>query len=76
MQCKVSADEVSKYNIDEPFRYECLCCGEEVHIAAVGSRKRGPHFRHLHGNSDQDCELYLGGLLQTGTGIESAISVA
>lgn len=72
----VSADEVAKNNIDEPFRYECLCCGEEVHIAAARSRKMVPHFRHLRGNSDKDCELYLGGLLQTGTGIESAIAVA
>ena len=31
---KVSAKEVARNNIDEPFRYECLCCGEEVHIAA------------------------------------------
>ncbi len=72
----VSADEVAKNNIDEPFRYECLCCGEEVHIAAAKSRKMVPHFRHLRGNSDKDCELYLGGLLQTGSGIESAVAVA
>ena len=73
---KVTADEVAKNNIDEPFRYECLCCGEEVHIAATKSKKMVPHFRHLRGNSDKDCELYLGGLLQTGTGIESAVAVA
>ena len=73
---KVSAEEVAKNNIDEPFRYECLCCGEEVHIAAARSVKMVPHFRHLRGNSDKDCELYLGGLLQTGSGIESAIAVA
>ena len=73
---KVSAIDVAKNNIDEPFRYECLCCGEEVHIAAANSRKIVPHFRHLRGNSDKDCELYLGGLFQTGTGIESAIAVA
>ena len=73
---KVSADEVAKNNIDEPFRYECLCCGEEVHIAATKSKKMVPHFRHLRGNSDKDCDLYLGGLLQTGTGIESAVAVA
>jgi hypothetical protein len=35
----ISADEVAKNNIDEPFRYECLCCGEEVRIAAVKSKK-------------------------------------
>ncbi len=72
----VSADDVAKNNIDEPFRYECLCCGEEVHIAAARSHKMVPHFRHLRGNSDKDCELYLGGLLQTGTGLESAVTVA
>lgn len=76
MQLAVSAQEVSRNNIDEPFRYECLCCGEEVHIAAARSQKRAPHFRHLHGNSDKDCELYLGSLLQTRTGIESAIAAA
>ena len=75
-RCMVSADEVSKNNIDEPFRYECLCCGEEVHIAAARSRKMVSHFRHLRGNSDKDCELYLGSLMQTGSGIESAIAVA
>ena len=73
---KVSADEVAKNNIDEPFRYECLCCGEEVHIAAAQSRKMAPHFRHLRGNSDKDCEFYLGGILQPGTGIESAVAAA
>lgn len=73
---KVSADEVAKNNIDEPFRYECLCCGEEVHIAAKKRICRNPHFRHLHGNSGKDCELYLGGLLQSGTGIESAVEIA
>lgn len=76
MQCAVTAEEVAKNNIDEPFRYECLCCGEEVHIAAAMSRKKAPHFRHLHGNSDKDCELYLGRLLQTKSEIESAITVA
>lgn len=71
MQCAVSAQEVSRNNIDEPFRYECLCCGEEVHIAAAGSQKKSPHFRHLRGNSDKDCELYLGSM-----GIEGAITAA
>ena len=75
-QNTVTADEVANDNINEPFRYECLCCGEEVHIAAARSRKKAPHFRHLRGNSDKDCELYLGRLLQSGTGIESAIVAA
>jgi len=71
MQCAVSAQEISKSNIAEPFRYECLCCGEEVHIAAAESKKKAPHFRHLRGNSDKDCELYLGSM-----GIEGAITAA
>lgn len=75
-QRMVSAENVSKNNIDEPFRYECLCCGEQVHIAAKQSRKKSPHFRHLRGNSDRDCELYLGRLLQIGTEIESAVAAA
>lgn len=73
---KVSADEVAKNNIDEPFRYECLCCGEEVHIAAAKSKNMVSHFRHLRGNRNKHCELYLGGLLQTEAGIESAVAVA
>lgn len=76
MQCVVSADEVAKNNIAEPFRYECLCCGEEVHIAAALSKKRASHFRHLHGNRDKDCELYLGKILQTKTGLAGAVAVA
>ena len=68
----VSAKTVAENNIDEPFRYECLCCGEEVHIAAKRSSAKTPHFRHLHGNSDKDCDLYLGGLLQTGNDIARA----
>lgn len=76
LQRKVSANEVSKCRMDEPFRYECLCCGEEVHIAAAGSSKRTPHFRHLHGNSSRDCELYLGNLLQNEISIESAVTAA
>lgn len=71
MRCAVNAQEVAKNNIDEPFRYECLCCGEEVHIAAANSTLKSPHFRHLRGNSDRDCELYLGSI-----GIEGAITAA
>lgn len=73
---KVSADNVAKNNIDEPFRYECLCCGEEVHIAAARSKKKSPHFRHLRGNSDKDCEFYLGSLLQIETVVENAVAAA
>lgn len=60
LQTPVTADVAAKNRIDEPFRYECLCCGEEVYVAAVNSTMRTAHFRHRRGNSDRDCELYLG----------------
>ena len=42
------------------FRYQCLCCGEEVYLAAIESSERSPHFRHRKGNNDTECERYLG----------------
>lgn len=60
LQRTVEAELAAKNRIDEPFRYECLCCGEEVYIAAAKSTKKAAHFRHRRGNSDRDCELYLG----------------
>lgn len=71
LQLPVYADAVAESKIDEPFRYECLCCGEEVYIAAAGSSKRSAHFRHRRGNSDKDCELYLGTV-----GITGAVNAA
>lgn len=44
------------------FRYLCLHCEEEVYLAAVGSRKQRPHFRHRRGNNDTECEAFLGNL--------------
>lgn len=44
----------------EPYRYECLCCGEEVRLAAPFSKQRSAHFRHLSGNNDTECEEYFG----------------
>jgi hypothetical protein len=41
-------------------RYQCLCCGEEVYLAAVESNERSPHFKHRKGNNDTECERYLG----------------
>lgn len=35
LQIPVTADIAAKNRIDEPFRYECLCCGEEVFSAEV-----------------------------------------
>lgn len=60
LQIPVTADVAAKNKIDEPFRYECLCCGEEVYVAAANSTLKAAHFRHRRGNSDRDCELYLG----------------
>lgn len=42
------------------FRYQCLCCGEEVYLAAADSTIKTPHFRHRRGNNDTECEAYLG----------------
>lgn len=42
------------------FRYQCLCCGEEVFLAAAESSEKSPHFRHRRGNNDIECERYLG----------------
>lgn len=42
------------------FRYQCLCCGEEVYLAAADSTTKAPHFRHRRGNNDKECERYLG----------------
>ena len=71
LQIPVTADIAAKSRIDEPFRYECLCCGEEVYVAAANSTKKASHFRHRRGNSDRDCELYLGS-----TGIAGALKAA
>ncbi|ACL18694.1 hypothetical protein Dhaf_0628 [Desulfitobacterium hafniense DCB-2] len=57
---EVSADLAAKAGSFEPYRYECAHCGEEVRLAAVGSTSMVPHFRHRSGNSDIECEYYLG----------------
>lgn len=67
LQSEVSADLVDQSSGYEPYRYECACCGEEVHIAALDSTKMVAHFRHLSGNNDVECENYLGqhGIMST-----------
>lgn len=63
LQSKIDAAVVAKtsyYTTGDRFRYQCLCCGEEVYLAAAGSNERSPHFRHRKGNNDKDCEQYLG----------------
>ena len=56
----VSAENAASNSDNERFRYKCLCCGEEVFIAAEESNLKATHFRHRSGNNDQECELYLG----------------
>lgn len=51
------------------YRYECICCGEEVYVAAPYSLKQATHFRHYDGNNDTECDNYLGQI----TSLKSAI---
>lgn len=60
LQSEVSAELAAKSGSLEPYRYECVHCGEEVRLAAVGSKWVVPHFRHRSGNNDVECEKYLG----------------
>lgn len=63
LQCEVDAIVIAKTlnNLEENrHRYQCLCCGEEVYLAAADSSERTPHFRHRRGNNDTECERYLG----------------
>lgn len=63
LQNEVDAMDIAKtpyYTLKGRFRYQCLCCGEEVYLAAADSRERSPHFRHRRGNNDTECERYLG----------------
>ena len=63
LQLEVDAKVITKishYSNNDRFRYQCLCCGEEVYLAAVNSNERTPHFRHRRGNNDKNCEQYLG----------------
>ena len=67
LQTVVTADSAAINGDNEAFRYECLCCGEDVYLAAQDSKYMATHFRHRSGNNDKDCELYLGqcGVIQT-----------
>jgi hypothetical protein len=60
LNCVVAATVVEDNNDIEPYRYSCLCCGEEVCIAAVTSEKVVAHFRHRRGNFNKECEEYSG----------------
>jgi hypothetical protein len=56
----VDADTAAKAGGFERYRYECACCGEEVHICAIGSIHQVAHFRHQSGNNNVECENYIG----------------
>lgn len=63
LQIEVDALAISKSSYKgygNKFRYQCLCCGEEVYLAAADSHERIPHFKHKKGNNDTECERYLG----------------
>lgn len=60
LQTVVSANAAAANGDNEAFRYECICCGEEVFLAAQDSVYKATHFRHRSGNNDKACELYLG----------------
>ena len=60
LQTVVTAESAAINSDNEAFRYECLCCGEEVFLAAQDSIYKATHFRHRSGNNDKECELYLG----------------
>lgn len=55
----VNAESVMDFD-DEQYRYKCLNCGEYVHLCAADSKLKSPHFRHLDGNNNVECENYLG----------------
>lgn len=59
LQLSVSANIAAKSRGVEPYRYKCLCCGEDVYIAAPFSKKKAPHFRHKRGNNETECEQYM-----------------
>ena len=56
----VDAESAAQSRGFEPYRYECACCWEEVHLCAADSRNQVTHFRHRSGNNNVECENYLG----------------
>lgn len=56
----VDAESAAQSGGDEPYRYECACCWEEVRLCAIGSWNQATHFRHRNGNNNVECENYLG----------------
>lgn len=60
LQSEVTAELAKQSGGLEKYRYECICCGEEVYVAAPFSTKMVIHFRHRNGNNNIECENYLG----------------
>lgn len=60
LDSEVTADMAASEGVFEPYRYKCAHCGEKVRLAAVASTRMVSHFRHRNGNSDVECEYYLG----------------
>jgi hypothetical protein len=56
----VDAESAAKSGGFEPYRYECACCWEEVHLCAADSNNQVTHFRHRNGNNNVECENYFG----------------
>ena len=56
----VDAEAAVKSGGFEPYRYECACCWEEVHLCAAYSNNQATHFRHRSGNNNVVCENYYG----------------
>jgi hypothetical protein len=56
----VDAESAAKSGGFEPYRYECACCWEEVHLCAADSNNQATHFRHRSGNNNVICDNYLG----------------
>ncbi len=50
------AAKVDRAGSNEPYRYECSNCGEEVCLVLF----KTPYFRHRSGNNNIDCEYYIG----------------
>lgn len=60
LETLVTADSVKSKTNEEPYRFICAYCGQDVIVAAKESDSQSVHFRHKHGNNDTECEEYLG----------------
>lgn len=61
-QTIVNAEDAIENQIDDEFRYQCLCCKKEVYLAAKDSIHKSVHFRHKTGDNDiVKCDKYIDG---------------